>query len=331
MTQAKQPTISRFDLIVWGTAIILIIGVALVAYLAQSNADRVYVAYLSPAYGGLQNIWISPLDDPDEAEQVTFSDGGVFNFGVSNDGRSIAYADRDVETGLTDLFLLNLQTRRVTKLTNCVQVGDDCKTPIFHPDDSLIAYERVTVSGSLQNAGPGAIRIWLLDLSTSDYSTQRLFEDSQVIGHSPQWSMDGSRIAFYNSDIAAPGVVVYDFSDGFDENRVKLIPSNYGDVGSLSPNGNLLVFPEPIRREEQVYTFLQIADLVESAFIDLTPAEAPIDDIAAQWHPDSNSIVIARRFTDDRWTPGYQLYQMDMESGDVAELVYDDRYSHGDG
>lgn len=327
--ETRKPVISRFDLTVWGTSIALLLATALISVMAQTKADRIYVAYLSPAYGGLQNIWIAPLDNPEEAEQVTFSEGGIFNFGVSNDGRSIAYADRDVDTGLTDLFLLNLQTRKITKLTNCIQQSDDCKTPIFHPDDNLIAYERMNISGGVQGAGPGAIRIWLLDLTTSDYATQRLFEDSQVIGHSPQWSKDGSRIAFYNSDIASPGVIVYDFGEGDEQNRIKLIPSNFGDVGSLSPNGNLLVFPEPIRRENQVYTFLKIADLAESAFIDLTPAEDPIDDIAAEWHPSGESIVIARRYTDDRWTPGYQLYLLDMESGESRELVYDERYSHG--
>lgn len=328
MTIKRRAPITRFDLTVWLVSLVLITAIIVVSVMAETNAHRIYIAYLSPAYGGVQNIWIAPLDDPDAKEQLTRSSSGIFNFGVSHDGRKIAYADRDDETGLTDIYLLDLQTRQSTQLTNCAAQGDDCKTPVFHPNDQAIAYERMSFNRSM-SSGPGAIRIWLLDLETSDYNTRRLFEDSQVIGHSPQWSNNGERIAFYNADIAAPGVIVYDFGTGGEDAPLKLVPSNYGSVGSLSPNGQFLVFPEPIRRGDQVFTYLQLANLAESEFNELTPANAPIDDIAAQWHPNGQEIVIARRFTDERWTPGHQLYIMDVSSGEMQPLVIDERYSHG--
>jgi len=327
MTTKRAP-INRFDLTVWAVSLTLIAAIVGVSVMAEANAHRVYIAYLSPAYGGIQDIWITPLDDPDAAEQLTNSSSGIFNFGVSQDGRKIAYADRDDETGLTDIFLLDLQTRQSIQLTNCAAQGDDCKTPVFHPNDQAIAYERMSFNRSM-GAGPGAIRIWLLDLTTPDYTTRRLFDDSQIIGHSPQWSGNGDRIAFYNSDIAAPGVIVYDFGAGENETPLKLVPSNYGSVGSLSPNGQFLVFPEPIRRGEQVFTYLQLADLAESEFNELTGANDPVDDIAAQWHPDGQEIVMARRYTDDRWTAGHQLYTLNIDTGEVEPLVVDERYSHG--
>ena len=346
MTESKRKNpigrLSRFDLTVLLVALALGAAVLILTILSDPGRQGPMVAYLSPAYTNTdevraQNIWMAPVDDPDAAVQLTDSEMGIYNFSVSPDGRYIAYAERDAETRLNELWLLSLQTGRVNRLTNCVAEDADCRTPVFREGGDVLAYERVAVNTNVSSLGPGAIRIWLLDLRTQPYTTRPLADDSQFIGHSPQWSESGTTIAFYSSDITNPGVMVYNFMPGDEDKSLKFVPSNHGTVGTLSPNGRQLIFPELTQRVEvyndapvqRLYTYLKIADLAELEFRDLTNPEDPIDDTAAVWHPDGQRVAIERRYTDERYTRGYQIFMLDVASGEVEPLIFDERYSHG--
>lgn len=317
---------TRFDVAVWLVAVLALLATWGLTLLQPTSAKA--VAYLHPIRGGIQNIWVTPYDNPEDARQVTFSTGGIYNFGVSPDGRFIAYAERDTETNLTDLWMLDLRTMQTRPLTNCIAEDADCKTPVFNEAGTAIAYERTSLNPGL-NVGPGAIRIWLLDLTQQPYTTAPLADDGQFIGHSPQWSQDGTSIAFYSADLASPNIIVYTFAPLEGERTLKAIQSEHGTVGSLSPNGRLLIFPELTYRADGIYTYLRLADLETRTFVDLTEANGENDDPYVAWHPDGQRAVIGRRYTDNRYTPGYQLYIMDVESKRVAPLVVDRRYSHG--
>jgi len=321
---------SRFDVIVLGLAALLGLGVLGLALLDEQAAPGPLLAYLAPAYGGLQDLWLSPLDDPTQAQQITRSSGGLYDFGVSEDGQFIAYSERQQPSGLNEIFLLNLRTRQAIQLTNCVAEDADCRAPRFQPRGDILAYERMTMNSSLraQGVGVGAIRIWVLDLRQAPYETRPLADSDQFIGHSPLWSRDGSSIAFYSADLANPGIMVYQFANPEDK-ALKFIPSQYGSVGTLSPEGRRLVFPDLTRRGEAIASYLRLADLDALEFVNLTDPAAPIDDTDAKWSPTGETIIIARRYTDERSTRGYQLYRLDASTGQAEALVEDARYSHG--
>jgi len=322
--------LSRFDWIVLGVSALLGLGVLGLALLDEQVEGGPLVAYLAPAYGGLQDLWLVPLDDPSQARQVTHSSGGLYDFGVSSDGHYIAYSERQQPSGLNEIFLLSLRTRQVTQLTNCVAEDADCRAPRFQPDGNILAYERMTMNTALrsQGVGVGAIRIWVLDLRQTPYQTRPLADSDQFIGHSPLWSRDGNSIAFYSADLANPGIMVYQFASTEDK-ALKFIPSQYGSVGTLSPEGRRLVFPDLTRRGESIASYLRLADLDALQFINLTDPSAPIDDTDARWSPTDETIIIARRYTDERFTRGYQLYRLDARTGQDEPLIVDARYSHG--
>jgi Tol biopolymer transport system component len=328
----QQPTrtptdgITRFDVAVCTTAVLFLLATLALAFLQRTYPQQ--VAYLHPVRGGIQNIWVAPLDNPDEARQVTFSDYGIYNFDVSPDGRYIAYADRD-ETGLTDLWLHDLHSNNTTRLTNCLAQDADCKTPVFNADGSVIAYERMNINRNLAEVGPGAIRIWLVDPTRQPYNTSPLSENSLIIGHSPQWSQDNNSIAFYNADLANPSIFIYTFDPDEGERNVKSVSSLHGTVGALAPNGDALIYPEIVNRDSGLYTHLRIADLDTLESEDLTPAQGANDDPDVVWHPEGNRATIGRRYTDERYTPGYQIYSLDLESQQATPLMVDERYSHG--
>jgi Tol biopolymer transport system component len=279
------------------------------------------VAYLAPANSAPQNVWVADPADPASARQVTFSLSGIFDYGVSPDGTQIAFAERNSSTGTSDIKLLDLETGALQQLTNCVD--SSCVTPVWRPDGRMIAYQREDFNSDIDNVGVSPTRVWLIDLSIVPATTRPLFSDSQLLGHTPQWSSDGNRIMVF--DVRSQGIIVYDFMT----DDIALIPSRYGSTGALSPDGTRLVFPELVFDGNMARSTLQIADLSTRQYAALTAAEEPIDDDMAVWHPDGQRLAIARRYTDARFTRGRQIYLLDPDDGTVEPLVVDERYANG--
>jgi Tol biopolymer transport system component len=313
---------------------LLVAGIVVLALLAnRSTAEAgLRIAFLYPA-DGVQNIHVAPLDDPEAARQVSFAELGVYNYDVSADGRFIIAAIGDPATRLTDLYRIDLMTipgaaPTAQRLTACAEAGANCRTPAIRYDNRRIAYERAVDADPI-TGGPGAIRIWILDLETSPPSTYPLFSDQQVVGYGPAWSADGSRISLFSADINNLGILVVDFAAVNEADALRFISSNQGSTGDLAPNGRQLVFPSLSHGGgEQLVSFLRLWDLEPNTVRSLTDPGQPIDDIAGIWHPDGERMAITRRYTDDRWTRGYQVYLLDGD-GDVSPLSVDARYSHG--
>lgn len=321
--------LSRLDIVVWTLVLIIIAILFALSQLTQQARIGTSIAYLYPAYGGIQNVWLSPLDTQSEPFQLTFAQDGIYDFGVSTDGNFLVYSERIEPTGLHELMMINMVTRQVTQLTNCVAEEVDCRAPAFRPQGNALAYERVSANTGV-GTGVGVVRVWLIDLSTRPYSNRPLTQDSNFIGHSPVWSEDGSALSFYSSDLSNPGIMLYTFSPTEGDPTLKFIPSQYGVPGALSPNGQQVVFPDLSRRpDDKVYSFLRIADLAKLEYVNLTNPEDEIDDTDAEWHPDGEHLAIVRRYTDERFTRGFQLYYMTLADKSVKPLIVDEAYTHG--
>lgn len=291
-------------------------------YRFSFTVSRPRVAFLSPASGAPLNIWLADPANPANAQQVTFSPSGVFDFGVSPDGSQIAFAERNSDTGTSDIKLLDLETGGIQQLTNCLDA--DCTTPVWRPDGQVIAYERVDFNSDMQNISNSPTRIWLIDLSTIPATTRPLFEDTQILGYGLQWSRDGSRATLF--DISSQGILLHDFEAG----STVVIPSRYGSTGALSPDGTRIVFPEVILSETgEARSFLQMANADTQELTPLSHPDEPVDDDAAAWSPDGETLVISRRYMDDRFTRGRQLYRFDLADNSVEPLVVDPVYANG--
>lgn len=319
--------VSRLDMTVAIIVVLLVSATLALSYFGSPERAGSMVAFLYPAYDGIQDVWMAPVSHPQDAIQLTNTREGIYDFAVSADGRFIVYAERSEENRLSDLYLLNLQSRQVEKLTNCAAELADCHTPAFRPGGGLIAYERQTAAEG--NVGPGAIRIWLLDISKQPYTTRPISEDSQLIGHSPQWSQDGNTIAFFSAELTNPGIMVYNFVPVEGEKSLKFVPSNNGVVGSISPDGSKMVFPDVAQNQNGIITVLKIADLDGLQFLPLTSPGDPLEDNSAIWHPDGKHLVINRRYNDERYTKGFQIYMLDPDTQQIDPLSVDPNYSHG--
>ena len=299
-------------------ALNLLAGMAIAAW---ESGQPTRVAYLYPASLAKQDIWIADIDNPDAQQQLTFSDHGVDSFDFSPDGRWLAFAEL-TETGWATLRLLNLSDRRLGNLVDCVALQVNCRAPAFSPDGAKLAYERAESDGSS--------RIWLVDMISESYETRPLFADEHLLGHSPAWSRDSNSLYFYSDDPDHQGITIYEFvpSDGGDV-HFRFVSSSYGTMGTVSPSGQQIIFPDLVRRDGQFFSHLQLADLAKKEFGAFTDPDGPTDDVAAQWSPDGSTVAIARRYTDSRWTPGYQLYLRDFsdDAENLTRIAYDPKYN----
>lgn len=315
----------KLDLAVVAIVCACLLGVAAAAWLMDPARQPTRVAFLFPATGGTQNVWTADIDDPAAQQQLTFSDYGVFDFDFSADGRWLAFAERSA-VGAVTLRLLDLATSRLTDLVDCLALKANCTTPVFSPDGKWLVYQRAEALGGRY----GLPRIWLVSMKSAAYDTVALIADKQVVGHSPIWSADSNTVAFYSADVTQPGILIYDIIPrGDDDVQLRFIPSSHGTMGTLAPNGTELIFPELSRRGEQFFTHLRIADLAAKSFAAFTDPQGPSDDVAAQWSPDGETVAFARRYTDERWTPGHQLYlkQVSAPEDKLQSIAYEPRYT----
>lgn len=286
------------------------------------SVRRPQVAYLAPANTAPQNIWIA--DGPDHARQLTFSEAGVFNFDASPDGARIAYADYNPETDGTDLKLIDSGGGEPRLLLACPDA--DCTTPTWSPDGTRIAYERITHNTEL-NLGSSPTRVWLLSLSESGGGTvtsdRPLFSDTQIISSGPVWSPDGSRIAVYDSQ--AGGILITALAS----EDLLFIPTRQGSVGAFSPDGAWMVYPDLILAGGGTHTRLSLANLDTRLIEPLYDEAQPFDDERAVWSADGQTLIVARRYQDERYTPGRQLYRVAATTGDSKALLVDPAYYHG--
>lgn len=279
------------------------------------------IAYLAPANGTPQNIWVVDPQQPEDAAQLTFSEAGIFNFDVSPDGAQIAYAEHDNATGTINLHVLDLASGETRQLTDCTDA--DCTTPVWSPDGRTIAYERMDFNRDFSTLGASPTRVWLLDVSADPPTTRPLINDSQVVGYAPTWSPDGEHIAIYDSN--SPGILIYNL----DTEAIQFIPSRHGSMGAFSPDGTQFIYPDVVITESGARTHMSIADLETLRITPLNEPGDPVDDERAQWAPDGASVAVGRRYLDDRYTPGRQVYRLNLASGEVSPLLVDDGYYNG--
>ncbi|GAB4516716.1 MAG: hypothetical protein OHK0046_22520 [Anaerolineae bacterium] len=317
---------TRFDFTVFSVVVALAATIGLTLLFFEPNEPAPQVAYLKLSESGFYEVWIASTDNPDGARQITETPYGVNDFDVSGDGRYIVYAERDFETGVSDLKLIDLQTDTISQLTNCVLQDADCSTPRFRPDGRMIAYERLERNTAL-GTGIGSSRVWLLDLSSNPPTTYPMFDDAQFIGYGAEWSADGTHLALYDS--ANLGILVRDMTATEENTGLYFVPTSYGVVGSLSPDGVQMVYPDLLIDGTQSRGRIQLVELQTGLTQDLTPPGEGADDQQTAWSPDGRYIAIGRRYNDERYTRGAQVYLYDTTDDSIAPLIFDERYSNG--
>jgi len=276
------------------------------------------VVFLGPADTYTRNLYLA---QPDTGAIISLlsQPTSIEDFAPAPDGTQIAFTQNNGD-GTADLWLLDVRTRTTRRLTHCVRAR--CTAPAWHPDGTQIAYQRQDFSANSQAAAQ-TTRVWVVEVSTAQ--SRLLFDDPQQLGADPLWSPDGRRIAIY--DAAAGGIRVYDMQTG----QETLLFSEPGETGAFAPDGTRLIYPFLVRGAlgMEFYTHLALADLTADTQVSLSgEQDTPVEDAFAAWSPDGTHLALARRYLDERFTPGKQVYLLDVATGTASPLVVDPAYTH---
>ncbi len=279
------------------------------------------VSVLAPDNGIVLNLFLIDPAAPDKPQQITNSEKGLLSFDALPDGSRIVYAELQ-ERGMANLSVYDVRTRTTRVLLRCDNAT--CANPVWRPDGSMVAFERAEFNPDA-GIGPGAPRIWLLDLTTN--KLRRILSDSQRLGYTPRFSPDGSKLAFY--DAGQRGIVVYDFV----QQKDSLIATPQGEVGKFSPDSRWIYFPRIVQLEDGSYiSYFVLVDLNSDTATqrDLTPDIKGASDVEAVWTPDGSGLIVLRRLPGaERMTKGQQLFVIDLATGKSKLLMTDDSYANG--
>lgn len=322
MSLRQRLGFDRTVLIVIGILVAVLLLTAVFLLIQPPPPTAPLLAYLAPSAGPF-NVWQVDPSQPDSAHALTESETGVYDFAVSVDGRFIAYSEEDSAGRTANLMLYDRTLNSTRLLVDCASQGAFCFSPAWRSDGLMLAYQRRESDSPL-----AAGYLWLLDLSLDPPTTVPLFPDGDVYAGDPQWSANGSRLAFY--DVASQSVLVYDFAATSEQTRVFALPAGDGSSGTLSRDGRLLIFPELIIAELP-RSVLKYVDLGSGTQRTLTQEGELTDDSFARWHPDGERVAITRRYLDDeRFTFGDQVYLVEAATGDISPLIFDRAYQHSE-
>lgn len=189
------------------------------------SADGKEIAWCNGvrARGGVIEIWTMKANGTDKL-QVTNLGGRMTFPDFSPDGGKIVFGGRLSGATNDDIFVIDRDGGGLVQLTG--ESAND-SLPAFSPNGEKIAFI---------SARSGLDQVWVMDGDGSDPS--QLTFDSVFKGQVPDWSPDGTKIAFAAGD---PGDVLVMDADGSDQHIVVGGPTD--DFGpAWSPDGEQLAF-----------------------------------------------------------------------------------------
>jgi Tol biopolymer transport system component len=256
------------------------------------------LAYLWPA-SGPADIYIRSFEDS-STQRLTESPFGVLDFSLSLDGTTFVYSQLKADGG-SDLFTYDLLDGQANLIVPC-PAEVRCQNPVLASNGLDLAYER-----SAQTT-----QVWI---KTSE-AEPIVIADTEGDSLSPAWSPDG-HLAFY--DQALEAVMI------FSGEVVQSIPNSLGMLGAWSPDGNHLLLPEIAFPDGTggYISHLVLADVARGSITDLSKeSSGDVEDASPAFSPDGEWIAFARKYVDDRWTPGRQLWVM-RSDGSLAQPLTD--------
>src|SRR5262249_12225600 len=143
-------------------------------------------------------------------------------------GRKIVFSAQ--VGGLTDLFVFDLASRRLHRLTQDAYAD---LQPSWSPDGRSIVFSTDRFSTDLETLSAGHYRLALIDPDGSNVRPRPTFEDAKNID--PQWSRDGTSVFFVSDRNGISNLYRLDMVSGQMRQLTDLVTGVSG-ITSLSPS-----------------------------------------------------------------------------------------------
>ncbi len=279
-----------------------------VAFISADDPTRLM---MMPADGGAPVVLVQASEPIQDFQISSRGDFLVYSTGVSN-GPGKIWFDR-------------LGSAAPELLVDCAP--DACSSAAISPDGSMVAYQRAAletqVSGSVQPANPA------IELFTLGSRQTRTVSPSGHTASNPVWAPPGW-LSYFDADRQA--VVVDDLAGG-----TTLVPNANGADWVWMPDGSGLIYPDifPDTSEAsesttnseslRIFSQLTLVTIKTNDRRNLSGAEQ-VEDYSPAVSPDGAQLAFARDYFDTRWTPGRQLWIMNLKDSSFRELTQSPDY-----
>jgi len=279
------------------------------------------IVYLSPASGPADLFMLNPSSGM--TTPITENSGGILDFDLSQDGKSLFYSERQKEDGSIiyqmearvdefdpDSDITEDKTRYFSQPVEILKCQKSlCQGLAVDPLVRYLAYERIGLPGG---DAPEMPQVWILPLPAIDSNPPFLAGDSTHQTIQPVWS-SASLLAYYDDQesaylFAEPGQAAF-----------SSFSNQTGQQGVWQPDGKAFLAAEIINLDENVSSELTelssfadshliLFDLASGQIQDLSPGTG-VEDAAPGFSPDGSLLAFARKYLDvERWTPGRQFW-----------------------
>lgn len=179
---------------------------------------------------GDNEIQILDIDSGKVERRVTVADvGAIHHVAWSPDNQFLAFSG--IQGGISDLFMLNLETNSVRQLTDD-RYAD--LQPTWSPDGEQLAFvtDRGPDGTDFNTLSYGKMRLGLIDLETEDIQVVRPFENA--VHHNPQFSPDGRDIFFISDQDGFKDIYRHELLSG-ETFRITDLQTGVSGITALSP------------------------------------------------------------------------------------------------
>jgi Tol biopolymer transport system component len=266
------------------------------------------LVYLWPADGNSNLYKTNPLSGENQA--LTNHPGGILDYSISPDNEQLFYSVA-VENGGSKIMSLDLHSLEPSLVIDCEDAL--CAMSQLSFDGKRLAYEVITQEGGTQ---PG-IRVF----NFPDQSEQDLGLSSEYL-ESPLWSPAGW-LSYYNQ--TAKGYQFWNPATDI----TRFLPNETGGFGTWSVDGRYFLSSEILFVGDTLAPrHLQLYDLVAETIQDLSVGDY-LEDMNPSFSSRGLAFAFSRKSLNPQdWTPGRQLWIMDLETGESTPLTDDIDYQH---
>jgi Tol biopolymer transport system component len=292
------------------------------------------LAYLWPA-DGKADLYLRAIAGQ-ETEQLTQSPLGVVDFTTAPDGVTILYSQLRQDGG-SDLRLIDLSTGSDRLLFSC-QAAARCQAASISNDGRRAAFELIPLHhGQGNQIVSGPSQLWVLDLD-GDGGAVSVGPPGEMASLA-SWSPRGW-LAYFSDTRSA--IIIVDLAEGSAPTTLNSVSNDLRQAASWSADGAFLVMTEmvflaedppdsaPERAQDGVYfSHLIRVEVRSGANLDLSgEAAGLVEDASPAYSPDGAQIAFARKYLDERWSLGRQIWLMNADGSRARQLTFEPDFNH---